>query len=103
MVLYQQIIIPTKDRETVGCLPGAMVFPGPWRWAHHLLAKLAKIPGIEADLISCNSLLGGCPWDMALHEPWLGLAWFGLVWGLALMDKLVNLKSTRWMMAGEKK
>ena len=39
---------------------------------------------------------------MALHEPWLGLAWFGLVWGLALMDKLVNLKSTRWMMAGEK-
>ena len=57
-----------------------MVFPGPWRWAHHLLAKLAKIPGIEADLISCNSLLGGCPWDMALHEPWLGLAWFGLVW-----------------------
>ncbi|CAL1141930.1 unnamed protein product [Cladocopium goreaui] len=41
---------------------------GPWRWAHHLLAKLAKIPGIEADLISCNSLLGGCPWDMALHD-----------------------------------
>lgn len=27
------------------------------------------------------------------------LAWFGLVWGLALMDKLVNLKATRWMMS----